>query len=194
MAKFSLRPRPSKHTRPSNSALLFVCLVGVVGILIFWRLFLFEKKSSIPATTPTDNAAVERDKPLVSEKTSGSISEKSSEQSNDTSVSSPVVELKTPSGSFVSNHRPSLSGSSAPSTEQSVCNTTPGASCEITFKKGGETKSLMPQPADSEGNVYWSWDVQQAGFSAGAWKVTAIAKLGDKIQTTVDQLEFEVQP
>ena|SRR5579859_7734742 len=111
-------------------------------------------------------------------------------------ASSPTTNqpLKAPSGTFVSNHKPSLSGSSAPSQEQSVCNTTPGANCYIQFTKGNVTKTLPVQTVNSSGSAYWTWDVQSAGFSVGSWQVTAIASANGQTMTTQDSQPLEVQP
>lgn len=98
-----------------------------------------------------------------------------------------------PSGTLVSNHRPSLSSSSL-SGEQSVCNTSPGASCYIEFTKGNEVKKLPVQTTDSNGSTYWTWDVGQAGLGAGSWKITAVASLSGQTKTFDDSLTLDVQP
>lgn len=101
----------------------------------------------------------------------------------------------TPSGTFVSNHKPSLGSTSAPSQEQSVCNTLPGATCVIQFvNKDGITKTLPTQAVGSSGSVIWNWDVKQAGFSQGSWQITAVASLNGQTKTTADALPMQVQP
>jgi hypothetical protein len=84
----------------------------------------------------------------------------------------PLVE---PSGVFVSNHHPNLSGHPAPNTLQSVCVTTPGATCTIVFTKDGVTKQLPNQIADPGGATYWTWKLQDLGLTTGSWHITAKA-------------------
>jgi hypothetical protein len=99
--------------------------------------------------------------------------------------------LTTPRGDFVSNHRPSLS-SNMP--EASVCNTTPGASCQIQFIKGSIVKSLPIKITDRNGATYWSWQPSKIGFSEGSWQIQANATLGDQVKTTWDALTLQVGP
>jgi hypothetical protein len=101
--------------------------------------------------------------------------------------------LITPYGTFVSNHKPSLSGNSAPSSEVSVCITTPGASCTIVFTKEGVTKQLEAKTADSSGSVYWEWDVKEAGFIEGKWTIEAKASSAGQNKTATDDLGLEVR-
>lgn len=102
--------------------------------------------------------------------------------------------LIAPYGTFVSNHHPNLSGSPAPSSEQSTCTTTPGAICTITITNGSVTKTLAAQTVDSSGTTYWNWDVKQSGFTAGTWHITATATLANQTKSTPDTLTLEVQP
>jgi hypothetical protein len=98
-----------------------------------------------------------------------------------------------PSGSFVSNHKPGQNGS--PTEESSVCLTTPGASCTITFTMNNTTKSLPAQTADSSGTAYWaSWTPASVGLTAGSWKVSAVATWGTQSATTQDPVPLEVSP
>lgn len=131
----------------------------------------------------------------------------SSSQPNDSSSSvSPSLDQKsganagssaklvTPLGNFVSNHSPNLSGKPAPNTEQSVCNTTPGAKCQITFTKGSVVKSLPLMSTDSNGAAFWSWKLQDYGFTVGGWVITAKATLGTQAKTSTDALKLNVGP
>jgi hypothetical protein len=102
--------------------------------------------------------------------------------------------LKTPFGTFVSNHHPNLSGSPAPATEESVCNTTPGATCYIEFSKDGTVKQLPTETAGSSGSVYWSWNVKQAGLTAGTWTIKAVTGLDGKTMSAQDNLGLDVGP
>jgi hypothetical protein len=102
--------------------------------------------------------------------------------------------LLVPNGTFVSNHRPSLSGSDAQQAEQSTCNTTPGASCYIQFTKDSVVKTLQAQVIDNSGATYWSWNIKDSGFSEGTWKVTAIATLNGQTTTANDGIDLVVAP
>ena len=97
----------------------------------------------------------------------------------------------TPYGSFVSNHNPTLSGTL--SNEESVCNTTPGATCYIAFTQNGVTKKLPVETADSNGSVFWSWNVGQAGFTTGSWQITAYATLNGQTVSSQDKILLNVQ-
>jgi hypothetical protein len=97
-----------------------------------------------------------------------------------------------PSGPWISNHSPSLGAQAGRSQENSVCVTTPGATCYIEFTKGNIVKQLATETTDSNGAVYWTWDVSQDGFTTGTWQVTVIATLNGKTTTSTDQMD--VQP
>ena len=100
-----------------------------------------------------------------------------------------------PHGNFISNHHPNLDGNPAPSSIQSVCNTTPGARCHIEFtNQEGVVKNLAAQTTDSTGATYWNWDVAQAGFTVGSWKVKVIAVLNGQTTTANDAQNMEVEP
>ncbi len=105
---------------------------------------------------------------------------------------SETISLLTPSGDFVSNHHPNLSGSPAPNTESSVCNTSPGASCTISFESNGSVKSLATKQADTNGSVFWSWKLSDIGITSGTWKITAKATLSNKSKSAADSMELVV--
>ncbi|MDB5164317.1 MAG: hypothetical protein JWS12_935 [Candidatus Saccharibacteria bacterium] len=100
--------------------------------------------------------------------------------------------LVTPTGNFVSNHHPNLSGSPAPNSITSVCNTSPGASCKIWFTNGNVTKSLSAQVTDAGGATYWNWKLQDIGLAAGSWKISATSTMGSASQTSTDPLQLVV--
>lgn len=103
--------------------------------------------------------------------------------------------LVVPSGDFVSNHHPNLGGSPAPNSLSSVCTSTPGASCTISFTQGKITKSLPTQTTDQGGSTYWNnWTLQGIGLTTGSWKITATSSLGNKTLSSVDPMGLEVQP
>jgi hypothetical protein len=99
--------------------------------------------------------------------------------------------LLPPSGTFISNHHPGENGTSTK--EESVCDTTPGATCIIKLTQGSAVKQLAAQTADSNGSAYWSWDINLAGLTSGSWQVSAVATLNSQSQTSTDSLNLEVQ-
>jgi hypothetical protein len=98
-----------------------------------------------------------------------------------------------PTGTFVSNHRPSLSGNTLSRQEKSVCNAAVNSTCYIVFTKDSITKKLPVQTIDSSGSTYWTWDVNQLGLAQGSWTVSAVATLNDQSLTGQDSLLLEVQ-
>ncbi|HSW74481.1 MAG TPA: hypothetical protein VLG16_01280 [Candidatus Saccharimonadales bacterium] len=105
------------------------------------------------------------------------------------------VTLATPTGDFVSNHHPNLSGQPAPNTMSSTCTTTSGASCKITFTNTstGEVQSLPSETTDRGGSAYWVWKLQDIQLTQGTWQVKAIATLSGQTQTATDAMNLEVQ-
>lgn len=156
-----------------------------------------EKQVVIPTTvskTSSSSAPTASSPDKATNATGGSTPASTKPVDNKPSPSGNQTTLKAPSGQFVSNHRPSLSGKSAPSKEQSVCNTTPGATCTIQFTKDGFTKSLEAKTADSNGVAIWDWDVNEAGFTTGSWQIKATATLNSQTLSSQDSLALEVQP
>lgn len=101
------------------------------------------------------------------------------------------VALVTPTGNFVSNHSPGKNGS--PFTETSVCNTAPGATCQITFTKDGVTRQLESRLTDRNGTAYWNdWTPSSIGLTAGSWQIKAIASSGGQAKTAIDSISLEV--
>ena len=179
----------------SKRNLLSIFTVGVaVIIIVVFLIYKHEKRSTfIPSTNPSHTATKLQTGTESKQQSIPTPNQSTEKSTSGNTVQPATVELKAPNGSFVSNHKPSLGGNDSPSSEQSMCNTTPGATCEIVFTNGSDTKILSAQTADSSGVVYWNWDVKNAHFSVGSWKITAIAKLNDKTLSTSDQLNLDVQ-
>ena len=144
----------------------------------------------------------------VSDKRSGGVNTKgeTGTSANTTDTTTPATNdtklpadnsnepLKEPTGNFVSNHHPSVSGNPTPSSMQSNCVTTTGATCTIVFTKGTVVKQLPDQKTDLEGAAYWSWNLQDIGLTAGTWKVQAKVTLGNQTKTADDAISLEVSP
>lgn len=106
-----------------------------------------------------------------------------------TTVNSPVYP---PYGSLVSNFSPKLTSS-----EQSTCNTNPGATCYISFTKDGVTKSLAikdvaSSPKEAQAFATWSWTPQEIGLTPGTWQITATAGMNGQQRTTTSSKSLEV--
>jgi len=67
-----------------------------------------------------------------------------------------------------------------------------GATCQINFVKDGQTKTLTPKLTDSSGKAIWDWDVKNAGFSSGIWKISAVAILNGQSKTAYDGIPLEI--
>lgn len=182
-----------KRKKLSKRAIALICVVLIVGTVAVLELtnttrFLHHKKEALVASGSSFATKGEK-------KASGkSASDKQGRSGGGagTSAQSSTLSLYVPSGNFVSNHHPNLSGSPAPNTIASVCNTTPGASCKIVFSKDGVTKELPSQVTDANGSAYWTWKLQDIGLTAGSWKIQAIASLNGQTKDASDALDMVV--
>lgn len=202
-----MAPTNKKQSRRQNRYLrrlpliliVLVALITVTSVLEMTNTthFFHKRKavsSTIPASTSTGSNTAD-----TSKSDSESISDNSTASQppvSDKAIVPPTSgdELLAPSGSFVSNHRPSLGGTPSSSTEESICTTTPGAFCTITFKKDGITKTLESLQTDSSGTAIWNWDIKSAGFIPGTWTITANASLNGQTKGADDLQPLEVQP
>lgn len=141
------------------------------------------KGEGATGTSTSDNAN-------SSDQTSNSNNSNDKNGNSNTSQNLPLLE---PSGTFVSNHEPNLSGDPSPNLIQSVCVTTPGANCTISFTKNGESKSLPEKKTDREGAAYWDWKLQDIGLTTGDWRIQARATLNGEEKTTNDSLTMKVR-
>lgn len=105
-----------------------------------------------------------------------------------------VANLIVPTGDFVSAHGTSEHPIPRTATLASVCNTTPGVSCKITFTSpDGTVKSLDAQVTDRGGSAYWnSWTPESKGLSAGRWQVKAVVTSGSQTKTATDAMELVI--
>jgi hypothetical protein len=128
--------------------------------------------------------------------TSGSSNSHDAPQVNDQKANvdstNTSTDLLAPIGDFVSDHHPNLSGHPAPNLETSVCTSTPGATCEITFTSNGITKSLPSETTDSGGSAYWNWKLQDIGLTPGSWQIQATASLNGQSKNASDSLQLVI--
>ncbi len=195
---------PFKATRFRKTKILCLVLLGVFLIIFVLEItnttHWFHKQKAISGTIPSSG--------IPSHTTSSSVNTQAKTNSvqpkvdttapSSSKVTTPTSSsgnLVSPYGSFVSNHGPTLSNSpSAPSSEQSVCITSPGASCTITFTMDGVIKTLDAKTADSQGAAYWNWDIISAGFTEGSWTINATATSDGQSKTVKDPLVLQVGP
>lgn len=141
-----------------------------------------------PIISPIPSASLEINSP-ISSPSNGTANSKDSLDS--TPIPAVTQPLSKPYGSFVSNHMPSLSGAPGPA-EESVCNTTIGASCSISFSKGITVKSLPSQKVDAAGAAYWNWSVKEIGLEQGEWKISAQSSLKNQTEIVSDNLNLKI--
>jgi hypothetical protein len=180
----------AKSSRLSNKRLwwlllalaILLCIVVILEVTNVTHFFHHQNPN------PTASSYTKGEPGSDSQTSAGNEQGESDSGSDKTTGSS--TELLKPSGQFVSNHKPGQNGS--PVSEQSVCNTTPGATCEIRFQKGSVIKSLPSHTADAGGAAYWTWTPDEVGLTAGNWTVTAVASLNGKSLSSADSLALEV--
>ncbi len=200
--------RPQQRPGRSHKKIILISVVGVVvvaGVIATLELtnttHFFHSKKTDYTTAPNSshrtanaNTKGETNSDATSPSTNATTNSggQATKDTNTGATDTTNVELKAPTGTFVSNHHPNLSGSPAPNQIQSVCNTTSGATCQIIFTKDGVTKTLPTQATDKGGAAYWTWKLQDIGLTAGSWKVQAKATLGTQTQTADDAATLEV--
>lgn len=167
---------------------LTIALLEIMKVTHF-----FNKSDSKPASTVPNLQTGSSKLPGASSADSPST-QSGPETNTENQGNTSSAELASPSGSFVSNHKPNLSGRPAPNQEESVCITTPGAQCEIIFTKDGVTKTLPTKTVGANGSASWEWTLQEIGLTEGNWQVAARATSGSQVKTTTDSLLLEVRP
>lgn len=171
--------------------LVVVIIFGGVAVLHMRSVHKAQHTSGvIPNSKKDASASKSKTKNATGSQNSGSSpSDKTQASGSPTGTTSST--LIAPFGTFISNHKPGQNGS--PTSEQSVCNTTPGATCDIQFVNGSVSKSLGAQVANSNGTAYWSWDINGGTLAPGSWRVTAVVKLNGQTKTTSDPTLLEVR-
>jgi cytoskeletal protein RodZ len=194
------QPRPKKSYLPlwiSGGVVIVVILV--VATLEFTNTthIFHHRKPAVSASSetkgePSDNrgssssVSTNSASPTPSDSTSPVPANDNDKTNGSTSDS--TASLIAPSGDFVSAHHVQLDTALS-----SVCNTTPGANCKITFTNGGTVKSLEQRTVDRGGSTYWDHITpRNIGLSAGTWKVQAVATLGNQTKTADDALTMEI--
>lgn len=185
-----------KHPKLVITLLALAVLVIVTGILeLTDTTYIFHKQKIETVVPVKDTSSSSSSQSTPADTTSQPSTQPSQTPSDKSSASTPTPNSSTPLivpyGTFVSNHKPGQNGST--SDEQSVCNTTPGATCSIKFTQDNIVKSLPTQTTDSNGATYWLWDIKQAGLTSGTWEITAVSNLNGQSKTAQDPLALEIQ-
>lgn len=171
----------------SNKRMLLTLLAIIVAVGALY-LFVFRDGAKFTTTPSTsqkeDTRAAEEGRSQKNPNSAPAAS--ANKQSGGVAVAN--ADVSRPEGNFVSSHRIN----SRSDTVESVCTTTPGAACEITFKLGNDTKSLGKKTTNQSGTASWVWTPASVGLYAGSWEITAIATLGGSQNTAKDPLNLEL--
>lgn len=95
-----------------------------------------------------------------------------------------------PTGAFLSAHR--LPTGDPEVTVRSICQTTPGATCVITFTRGDVTRSLPEQTVDETGHASWNWKPAEVGLDLGHWDVQVTATMNGQVRSVADAIGLEM--
>lgn len=165
--------------RRYSAIALFLLVVLLLAILELTNTtHLLHKQPQTVIKSPTSNTQTTKTTPGSTQPSSNKV---------DTATTAVLI---TPIGNFVSSHHVTMSTPIA-----SVCNTTSGATCVISFVANGVTKSLTTEMTDSTGAAYWnSWTPKSIGLSVGSWQVQATAQLNGQSKSATDALTLEVSP
>lgn len=168
--------------------LLFVASIVVllaIGAFVFYKMTI-----ETPSVTSTPSTSQEQDQQAAqqgeSQKNPASVqsnSQSDKQASGTTSSGAPA----SPQGNFVSSHRVGLSDSI-----ESICATSSGASCQITFTRNGVVKSLDSNVVSSNGSVSWVWTPDSIGLSSGSWEIKAVASQNNLQTEAKDPRNLEV--
>jgi cytoskeletal protein RodZ len=172
---------------------IFVVLIIISGLFWWHRVNPSVTTVHTNTGTATANPNVPGATSNTNSPTTGASASKDQGSSAPGTTPSSSVQPATPTGEFVSDHRPNLSGKPAPNTETSTCTTTPGILCQIKFSYGNTTRSLPSQKTDANGNAVWNnWTLQDVGLTTGTWQVTALATNGSKAASAQDTMKLVV--
>lgn len=180
MAKIKSFSSRSKYRTLKWALTLLLLAAIVVGALQLTGVTHFlSHKAKAPATT---GGAYTKGLSTNPKQNSSSSSTTTVPPATDSATKAPESTTKTlisPWGTFANVYNAHLHDQMG-----STCNTTPGATCQIIFTSGDQTKSLNTEQTDSGGAVYWSWTPAGIGLTPGTWHITAKAVLGSQVKTT----------
>lgn len=187
-----------RHTASNRKRKTFVAIVCVIVIILLAAAtyyYLKQKDESYRAKQyGSSQTNPGKDTPIASGNNhTGSASNSRGASNAPATSSDSSVTPTVPTGTFVSNHHPNLSGQPAPNLESSTCTTTPGVACQIKFTSGDVVKVLEPQTTNEDGNTSWTWRLGDIGLTVGEWKVTAVATNGSKVTMADDSMLLSIK-
>ena len=168
--------------RPAKTGLIFIVLLVLLGGGYWHFVHKTVRVVQLPAKTTTEKIST------PSSAASSAPSQKAASPQGGSAASAAPTDVTAPSGSFVSNHQPSTTADQ----EQSLCSTTIGAKCSISFTKGSSVIKLEAQQTDDNGSTTWDWTPSQLGLSSGSWSVSATATAGSNSATTTDPRALDI--
>jgi hypothetical protein len=184
-------------TKPSKKILLGIVIVIIAVIAILevvgvTRVFHKGPNPEATKTTTTGGASTFSDKGEGAQNATSSNTADSGDSyagAKTDGNNGASATLLAPSGTFVSAHHQVPMDAAL----TSVCNTTPGATCEIIFSSGSSERSLEIRTADSNGAVFWDrWTPRASNLTPGVWNVKAKAMLNGQTKSTTDALTLEI--
>jgi hypothetical protein len=183
-----------RFPKTTSRKLIAICLIVILAVVLIYLLVIRKPHSNsvIPSSANPQTSTTNQGQQTSSESSSLDASSDSDSKFPTPTQDASAV-LLSPSGTFVSNHRPSLSGTAQQLEEQSVCSSTTGARCFIRFTQGSVTKSLASQVIGGTGTTYWSWNIKDSGLTEGSWIVEAVATLDGQEKTTKDNIDLLIQ-
>lgn len=183
-----------KKKLPLSKKKLIAIGAGVFAIVLLGGGYLYHKHTTkppqittAPSTTQSEDIAAAQQG--VAQKNATSSTQSTTQTDKQAGASSPASgSANKPEGNFVSNHH--VSSLNEPL--ESVCTTSRGATCEITFKSGGTVKSVGVKDVNQAGSAIWAWTPASIGLTAGSWQIIAIATLNGNQVTATDPMNLEV--
>lgn len=187
------------HKRRNTTLILVAAVIVVAAGGFWWHHHKDQEKAAAVVThIKTNQGATVTANPNVPATSNGNPTSTGTSASKDNQANQPgtapmqTVQPATPTGEFISDNTPNLSGSPHPSSESSVCTTTPGVQCTIKFTDGSKVISLPSQTTNGDGGASWNWTLQQYGFTQGTWAITAVASNGSKTATASYSMKLDV--
>lgn len=183
---------------PRRIIIGLICALAILTLLqLTGVMHIFHRKSTPATASPFTKGELSGNPSTSSNNTKQTSSGKTptntsnvqpGDQKNNTGSPTTTTFLS-PTGDFVSAHNVNLNSSLV-----SVCNTSPGASCKITFTAGdGTVRALEPETTDSGGSAYWNnWTPSSIGLSPGTWTIRAVAVLNGQTKTAQDAMDLTV--
>jgi hypothetical protein len=188
--------RNKKNNKKSGTlALIVIVVLLAIGGGSFAYIHHNDRTTAVTASAYTKGVVSNSARPNQAKSSQSAPSTATGSVDGSTTTGSQTVSaaaLTAPSGDFVSDHHPNLSGSPAPNSMTSVCSTTPGATCQISFMQGNTIVSLSKKVADAGGGAYWKYTLQSIGLTSGSWTIIATATLDGQIKSASDVMDLVV--